>query len=319
MGKTRREHSPFGVRLIVAYKFGKAALELGAAVAVPLAAAHTLPHDLVRLSLVLHEHLSARWSHLYQAVLSAATTSHLRVLTLALAFDGLSSLVEGWAVWRRRPWAPWLIVVATGSLVPIEVALILERPTGMKIFILAVNVATVAYMFHLRLQARHAAAPPVVRRRRLSVRRAVPMVAVGLLGAYVGLAYLALPWLVKQRKAARILTVAPDRTVDAVGQPSDPLNIGMVGTREEISASMQKAGWTAAQPLSRRSGADIAADVLFNRPDPGAPVSSLYFEGRRQDLAFEQEVGGSPRRRHHVRLCCTSPAAPPSRRRSIER
>jgi uncharacterized membrane protein (DUF2068 family) len=78
MGKTRREHSPFGVR----------------------------------------------------AVMSAAPTSHLRVLTLALAFDGLSSLVEGWAVWRRRPWAPWLIVVATGSLVPIEVALILGNGGG---------------------------------------------------------------------------------------------------------------------------------------------------------------------------------------------
>ena len=72
------------------------------------------------------------------------------MLALALAVDGLSSLIEGWAVWRRRPWAPWLIVVATGSLIPIEVALLFERPTPMKVFILAVNVATVVYMVHLR-------------------------------------------------------------------------------------------------------------------------------------------------------------------------
>ncbi len=301
MGTMRGGQSPFGVRLIVAYKFAKAALELAAAVAVPLVAAHALPHDFLRLSLVLHEHLSARWSRIYEAVLSAGTTSHLRVLTVALALDGVSSLVEGWAVWRRLTWAPWLIVVATGSLIPVEVALLLERPTAVKVLLLAVNVATVVYMVHLRLQARHPAARPAQQRRR-SVRQLVPLAVVGLLAAYVGLAYLALPWLLKQRETAHALTVAPDRTVDGAGQPSDPLNVGFVGTRGDVFTCMEKAGWTAAAPLSRRSGADIAADVLFHRPDPDAPVSSLYFEGRRQDLAFEQDVGGSPRRRHHVRL-----------------
>jgi len=42
--------------------------------------------------------------------------------------------------------------------------------------------------------------------------------------------------------------------------------------------------------------------VLFRKPDPTAPVSSLYLWGRQQDLAFEREVGSSARQRHHVRL-----------------
>ena len=148
----------------------------------------------------MHEHLSARWSHLYNAVLSAGTSPHLRVLAVALAVDGLSSLVEGWAVWRRRPWAPWLIVVTTGGLVPLEVALILERPTAARFAILAVNVATVAYMVHSRMRARPASpgarAPPPA--------RAADGAGAGgpwaSSSAYVGLAYLALPWLLEHRE-----------------------------------------------------------------------------------------------------------------------
>jgi uncharacterized membrane protein (DUF2068 family) len=300
-GHTPGRRAPVGDRLIVAYKLIKAAFELAAAVAVPIVAARGLPHDLLRLILALHDHLSARWSHLYDAVFVGGTTPHLRLVTVALAADGLSSLVEGWAVWRKRPWAPWLIVIATGGLIPLEAVLILERPTAIKVVILAVNVATVAYMVHSRTRARRAARERAPRRPR-AWRTVVALAGLGLLGAYVALAYLALPWLLEHREAARVLTVGPDRTVNAAGQPSDPLNVGLVGTREDVFAAMEKAGWEAARALSRESGAGIAADVLLHRSDPDAPVSTLFFEGRRQDAAFEQQVGGSPRRRHHVRF-----------------
>jgi hypothetical protein len=43
-------------------------------------------------------------------------------------------------------------------------------------------------------------------------------------------------------------------------------------------------------------------DSVFRKPDENAPVSNLYLFGRKQDLAFEQPVGDSPRQRHHVRF-----------------
>ena len=43
-------------------------------------------------------------------------------------------------------------------------------------------------------------------------------------------------------------------------------------------------------------------DSVFRRPDTNAPVSTLELFGRKQDLAFEQPVGNSPRQRHHVRF-----------------
>src|SRR5437868_5592951 len=48
-----------------------------------------------------------------------------------------------------------------------------------------------------------------------------------------------------------------------------------------------------ATPSKRRS---------LRRPYDGAPVSSLYLFGRKEDLAFEQPVGDDPRHRHHVRF-----------------
>ena len=46
----------------------------------------------------------------------------------------------------------------------------------------------------------------------------------------------------------------------------------------------------------------IAVNSVFRKADNTAPVSDLYLFGRKQDLAFEQPVGDSPRQRHHVRF-----------------
>ena len=65
---------------------------------------------------------------------------------------------------------------------------------------------------------------------------------------------------------------------------------------------MRRAGWDAADPVTRASSIAIARSVLLGRPDSTAPVSPLYVFGRAQDVAFEREVGRSASRRHHVRL-----------------
>ena len=62
------------------------------------------------------------------------------------------------------------------------------------------------------------------------------------------------------------------------------------------------AGWYAADPITLKTSARIAADVVLHKPYAHAPVSDLYVWGRRQDAAFEQPVGDSPKQRHHVRF-----------------
>src|SRR6185369_12042647 len=62
------------------------------------------------------------------------------------------------------------------------------------------------------------------------------------------------------------------------------------------------ARWTRPAPIDVRSSVGIAESVVLDRPDPTAPVSNLYLFGRREDLAFEQEVGKSAKERNHVRF-----------------
>jgi len=65
---------------------------------------------------------------------------------------------------------------------------------------------------------------------------------------------------------------------------------------------MNAAGWYPADPITLRSSIEIAGSVVLDRPYPDAPVSSLYYEGRKQDLTFEKPIGESAGRRNHVRF-----------------
>ncbi len=91
-------------------------------------------------------------------------------------------------------------------------------------------------------------------------------------------------------------------TKTGAGIPGDPLNIAVVGSEADLVKTLLAAGWKPATPLGFSSSVRIAVDTVIDRPDPDAPVSSLYLYGRREDHAFEKPVGNSPRERHHVRF-----------------
>jgi len=95
---------------------------------------------------------------------------------------------------------------------------------------------------------------------------------------------------------------APRITRTADGHPGDPLNIALVGAETDTISAMTAAGWYPADPITFASSVRIVVDSVFRRPDDQAPVSDLFLFGRKQDLAFEQPVGDSPRQRHHVRF-----------------
>lgn len=128
-------------------------------------------------------------------------------------------------------------------------------------------------------------------------------IALGILVAYLGFAYLLLPLLAKEKMRRHPNLADSERlTHTGNGLPGDPLNLALVGSEEDVIRSLLAAGWRPANALSIRSSLRIAVDTVFNDPDPNAPVSNLYLFGRKEDLAFEKPIGHSPRERHHVRL-----------------
>jgi hypothetical protein len=136
----------------------------------------------------------------------------------------------------------------------------------------------------------------------------------GFLLVYLAMAYLLVPafW---TRYAHRhpALGDLPGITHTANGIPGDPINVALIGTKADLVKIMLAAGWFPADPLSLRSCLGIAEASLLRRSYDDAPVSSLYLFGRKQDLAFEQPVGHSPRHRHHVRFWLTDRVDPDGR------
>ena len=89
--------------------------------------------------------------------------------------------------------------------------------------------------------------------------------------------------------------------------PADPINLRLTGDSRSIKCAFARGGWSLADPLSPRSALGIVGSVLLQRSYPEAPVSSLYFQERLQNLAFEKDEGRTAHRRHHVRLWQVGP------------
>jgi LssY C-terminus len=122
------------------------------------------------------------------------------------------------------------------------------------------------------------------------------------LTAYVALAYGFAPLFWRHFEHQRSIADLPMTTFTALGIAGDPLNVGLEGSQEDVVCSMNAAGWSPADPVTFKSSLRIIGSVLFSRPYPRAPVSDLFYQGRREDLAFEKPSGKSADTRHHVRF-----------------
>lgn len=146
-----RAHAPpqaLGVRAIVVYKLGKSALQIVLAMAIFFLASSGLAARAHAVAVTLNRESVSAWSAALAAALSEATTTHgADVVSVALAADSLLSLVEGWSLHRGYRWAPWLIVGATTSLVPFEIASLVRHGwRATRVLVLVINVLIAIYL-----------------------------------------------------------------------------------------------------------------------------------------------------------------------------
>jgi uncharacterized membrane protein (DUF2068 family) len=134
------------LRLIALFKLLKGLV----LVAVGLSVLHVLPGDLIALVTESADHLNVNGQRpRIDAVVSRLTTIDQRTLasvgTAAFLYGALL-LTEGVGLWRRRRWAEYLTIVATGVFIPLEVYELAKRFTPTRLGVLALNVAIVAYL-----------------------------------------------------------------------------------------------------------------------------------------------------------------------------
>ena len=148
-----------GLEAIILYKLLKAVAEFLLGVAAVFLLVHGAEAGAATLAEGILEHAGAGWAlRLATFLVKVATSRHVEVLAVVSFADAVLSAVEGLALRAGRWWAPWLVVVATASLLPWELIEIVAHPRWTRLGLLLINLAVVAYL--LRDVLRERSAPP---------------------------------------------------------------------------------------------------------------------------------------------------------------
>ncbi|HEY6923956.1 MAG TPA: DUF2127 domain-containing protein [Steroidobacteraceae bacterium] len=153
-GKRTAERQRLGFKLIIAYKFCKAALMFGVALwltIAPGAAFRTL--EMVARELAEGGAVFGRAGHWIQEHLSNSIVFRGEILAW---LDGVSSALEGFLLWSGKAWAEWIVILGLACLLPFEIASIMHHPRAIKFVVLTVNILIVAYLVRARLRQPHA-------------------------------------------------------------------------------------------------------------------------------------------------------------------
>lgn len=84
---------------------------------------------------------------------SMGPSKFVAVGVVALAYAAIFA-TEGIGLWLQKYWAEWFTVVATGSLVPVEIYEIVHQFSWLKVAALIVNIAIVVYLVRVALKSR---------------------------------------------------------------------------------------------------------------------------------------------------------------------
>jgi len=158
---------PIGLEAIIDYKLTKAVVELGIGILLvvallrgPEAMAATVAQQVV-------DHASGAWAlRAATLIVLSGTAGHVKLAVVVVIADSGLSAVEGLALRAGRWWAPWLVVVATGALIPVEIWEIVRKPKPVRGVILVLNWLILIYLLRRAMQehrervARQAGAAP---------------------------------------------------------------------------------------------------------------------------------------------------------------
>lgn len=152
------EKYPAGLRIIAVYKAVKTIGLIFIAIAAFRLDREQNFQNLVQWleHLQLTESNSLRWSlvHLLEGM---GPAKFIAVGIVALAYAAIFA-TEGIGLWMRKYWAEWFTVIATGSLVPVELYECIMRFSWLKLAVMVANVLIVIYLVRIALRPRHGGA-----------------------------------------------------------------------------------------------------------------------------------------------------------------
>lgn len=109
-----------------------------------------LVHWLEQLS--LSDSNGLRWK-LVDKLQTMGPSKFVAIGVIALAYAAVFA-TEGIGLWLQKYWAEWFTVIATGSLVPLEIYEAVHRFSWFKLGALIANIAIVVYLVRVALRSR---------------------------------------------------------------------------------------------------------------------------------------------------------------------
>lgn len=99
----------------------------------------------------------------------------------------------------------------------------------------------------------------------------------------------------------RMAPAFPWRSTTVKLVDADVVNLAFVGSREQVEAAFQQAGWSTSDPFTRHSFVRTFYAFLNNSSYDQAPMKTLLLEGKPADLNWQKSLN-SYNRRDHLRM-----------------
>lgn len=84
------------------------------------------------------------------AMLTRMTPRRVEELAIVALLYAALFITEGTGLWMDKVWAEWLTIIATLSFIPFEVYEVFHKTTFVRVAILVLNIAIVAYLIYRR-------------------------------------------------------------------------------------------------------------------------------------------------------------------------
>jgi len=148
------KQGPLGLRLIGSFKLLTGLLLVGLGVGLFHRLGDDPGREAARLVSALKFDPDNQYIHGAIEWISGISPRQLEAIRVGTFLYALHYLVEGVGLLMRKHWAEYFTVIATGSGIPLEIYELWKRLTAIRLSILAINVAIVAYLVYRLVEGR---------------------------------------------------------------------------------------------------------------------------------------------------------------------
>lgn len=139
-------NSRTGVRIVAVFEAAKAALVLLAGMGLLSLIHKDVQAVAERFVERFHMNPAHQYPRIFIEAASKVTDAKLWMMAwLALAY-AVVRLVEAYGLWHNRRWAEWFALVSGGLYIPIELYEVFHHVTWVRVCVVVINTAIVAYM-----------------------------------------------------------------------------------------------------------------------------------------------------------------------------